>query len=47
MVYGVPHHAVIRDYTQIGVSNDDQMLLKVGQDQPYAVKDYQCKSTLI
>jgi hypothetical protein len=28
MVYGVPHHAVIRDYTQIGVSNDDPDVVK-------------------
>jgi hypothetical protein len=27
MVYGVPHHAVIRDYTQI-VSNDDPDVVK-------------------
>jgi hypothetical protein len=39
MVYGV-HHAVIRDYTQIGVSNDDPDVVKGRAGSYYAVKDY-------
>ena len=37
---GVPHHAVIRDYTSIGVSNDDPDVVKGRAGSPYAVKDY-------
>jgi glycosidase len=37
---GVPHHAVIRDYTVIGVSNDDPEVVKGRAGSPYAVKDY-------
>ena len=37
---GVPHHAVIRDYTAIGVSNDDPDVVKGRAGSPYAVKDY-------
>jgi glycosidase len=37
---GVPHHAVIRDYTAIGVSNDDPEVVKGRAGSPYAVKDY-------
>ena len=37
---GVPHHAVIRDYKAIGVSNDDPEVVKGRAGSPYAVKDY-------
>ena len=37
---GVPHHAVIRDYTNIGISNDDPDVVKGRAGSPYAVKDY-------
>ena len=37
---GVPHHALIRDYTAIGVSNDDPDVVKGRAGSPYAVKDY-------
>ena len=37
---GVPHHAVIRDYTSIGISNDDPDVVKGRAGSPYAVKDY-------
>lgn len=37
---GVPHHALIRDYTQIGISNDDPEVVKGRAGSPYAVKDY-------
>ncbi|NER16912.1 alpha-amylase family protein [Spongiivirga citrea] len=37
---GVPHHAVINDYTAIGVSNDDPDVVKGRAGSPYAVKDY-------
>lgn len=37
---GVPHHAVIRDYTQFGISNDDPEVVKGRAGSPYAVKDY-------
>ncbi|HEX8270150.1 MAG TPA: alpha-amylase family glycosyl hydrolase [Flavobacterium sp.] len=37
---GVPHHAVITDYTSIGVSNDDPDVVKGRAGSPYAVKDY-------
>lgn len=37
---GVPHHAVIRDYTQFGISNDDPDVVKGRAGSPYAVKDY-------
>ena len=37
---GVPHHALIRDYTSIGVSNDDPEVVKGRAGSPYAVKDY-------
>jgi glycosidase len=37
---GVPHHAVIRDYTAIGISNDDPEVVKGRAGSPYAVKDY-------
>lgn len=37
---GVPHHAVIRDYTSFGISNDDADVVKGRAGSPYAVKDY-------
>lgn len=37
---GVPHHAVIRDYTAYGISNDDPDVIKGRAGSPYAVKDY-------
>ena len=37
---GVPHHALIRDYTVIGISNDDPEVVKGRAGSPYAVKDY-------
>ncbi len=37
---GVPHHGVIRDYTEYGISNDDPDVVKGRAGSPYAVKDY-------
>ncbi|WP_282123645.1 alpha-amylase family glycosyl hydrolase [Algibacter mikhailovii] len=37
---GVPHHDVIRDYTNYGISNDDPEVVKGRAGSPYAVKDY-------
>ncbi|MFW2375698.1 MAG: alpha-amylase family glycosyl hydrolase [Cellulophaga baltica] len=37
---GIPHHDVIRDYTSIGISNDDPDIVKGRAGSPYAVKDY-------
>lgn len=37
---GVPHHALIRDYTKYGISNDDPEVVKGRAGSPYAVKDY-------
>ena len=37
---GVPHHAVINDYTRYGISNDDPDVVKGRAGSPYAVKDY-------
>ncbi len=37
---GVPHHALIADYTQFGISNDDPDVVKGRAGSPYAVKDY-------
>ncbi|WP_411028948.1 alpha-amylase family glycosyl hydrolase [Spongiimicrobium sp. 3-5] len=37
---GVPHHAVITDYTQYGISVDDPDVVKGRAGSPYAVKDY-------
>ncbi len=37
---GVPHHDVIRDYTEFGISNDDPDIVKGRAGSPYAVKDY-------
>jgi len=37
---GVPHHGVITDYTEFGISNDDPDVVKGRAGSPYAVKDY-------
>ena len=37
---GVPHHAVINDYTEFGISLDDPDVVKGRAGSPYAVKDY-------
>lgn len=37
---GVPHHAVIGDYDEIGISNDHPSVVKGRAGSPYAVKDY-------
>ena len=37
---GVPHHAVIHDYTAYGILNDDPDVVKGRAGSPYAVKDY-------
>ncbi len=37
---GVPHHAVIRDYSAVGISADDPDVVKGRAGSPYAVKDY-------
>jgi glycosidase len=37
---GVPHHALVRDYTAFGISNDDPDVVKGRAGSPYAVKDY-------
>ncbi len=37
---GVPHHAVIHDYSEYGISNDDPDVVKGRAGSPYAVKDY-------
>lgn len=37
---GVPHHALINDYTSYGISNDDPDVVKGRAGSPYAVKDY-------
>ena len=37
---GVPHHAVVNDYTEYGISNDDPDVVKGRAGSPYAVKDY-------
>ncbi|WP_290793766.1 alpha-amylase family protein [Flavihumibacter sp. UBA7668] len=37
---GVPHHALIRDYTAYGISNDDPDVVKGRAGSPYSVKDY-------
>ena len=37
---GVPHHAVIRDYSAYGISLDDPDVVKGRAGSPYAVKDY-------
>ncbi|MCU4676094.1 alpha-amylase family protein [Catenovulum sp. 2E275] len=37
---GVPHHAVINDYTDYGIGLDDPDVVKGRAGSPYAVKDY-------
>ncbi|WP_258538992.1 alpha-amylase family protein [Flagellimonas abyssi] len=37
---GVPHHAVIADYSAYGISNDDPDVVKGRAGSPYAVRDY-------
>lgn len=37
---GVPHHAVINDYTEFGIENDHPSVVKGRAGSPYAVKDY-------
>ena len=37
---GVPHHALVNNYTAIGISNDDPEVVKGRAGSPYAVKDY-------
>ena len=37
---GVPHHALVNDYTKYGISNDDPDVVKGRAGSPYAVKDY-------
>lgn len=37
---GVPHHALVNDYTKYEISNDDPEVVKGRAGSPYAVKDY-------
>ena len=37
---GVPHHALVNDYTKFGIPNDDPEVVKGRAGSPYAVKDY-------
>ena len=37
---GVPHHALINDYKEYGISDDDPDVVKGRAGSPYAVKDY-------
>ncbi|QYJ84589.1 alpha-amylase family protein [Shewanella mesophila] len=37
---GVPHHAVVNDYRNIGITLDDPDVVKGRAGSPYAVKDY-------
>ena len=37
---GVPHHAVVTDYSKFGISGDDPDVVKGRAGSPYAVKDY-------
>ncbi|MCU0374668.1 MAG: alpha-amylase family protein [Chitinophagaceae bacterium] len=37
---GVPHHALVADYTAYGIGNDDPDVVKGRAGSPYAVKDY-------
>ncbi|MBB5212639.1 alpha-amylase family glycosyl hydrolase [Microbulbifer hydrolyticus] len=37
---GALHHAVVRDYTEFGIANDDPDVVKGRAGSPYAVKDY-------
>lgn len=37
---GVPHHALVADYSAYGISHDDPDVVKGRAGSPYAVKDY-------
>jgi len=37
---GVPHHALVTDYGEYGISQDDPDVIKGRAGSPYAVKDY-------
>ncbi|MCJ2376207.1 alpha-amylase family protein [Vibrio sp. ZSDZ34] len=37
---GIPHHALVGDYSQFGISNDHPAVVKGRAGSPYAVKDY-------
>jgi len=37
---GVPHHALVADYSAFGISSDDPDVIKGRAGSPYAVKDY-------
>ncbi|AQQ68864.1 alpha-amylase [Microbulbifer agarilyticus] len=37
---GALHHAVVRDYTEFGIANDDPDVVKGRAGSPYAIKDY-------
>ncbi|WP_299012790.1 alpha-amylase family protein [uncultured Photobacterium sp.] len=37
---GVPHHALVRDYSQYGIAADHPSVVKGRAGSPYAVKDY-------
>ena len=37
---GVPHHGVIGDFPEIGISSDDPDVIKGRAGSPYAVRDY-------
>lgn len=37
---GVPHHALVADYSAFGISHDDPDVVKGRAGSPYAVKDY-------
>lgn len=37
---GVPHHAMVADYSRYGISTDDPDVIKGRAGSPYAVKDY-------
>jgi len=37
---GVPHHALVADYSAYGISEDDPDVIKGRAGSPYAVKDY-------
>ncbi len=37
---GVPHHALVNDYSAYGISNDDPDVIKGRAGSPYAIKDY-------
>ncbi len=37
---GVPHHALVTDYSEYGISPDDPDVVKGRAGSPYAVKDY-------